>query len=133
MNTSPLFSKNRLQQQPSQPNTKDTHIFAKPSFSSASSNILPFSLSQHSHLLCPQFDSCYLAPSGGLFWPAVSPVFCHCWFRLEARMLPLARGMSSRLVLIIPHYFKGKPARHAEFTNASCKESLVSCSTSGKS
>lgn len=72
-------------------------------------------------------------PSGGSLWPAVSPVFSHCWFRLRARMLPLARGMSSRLILIIPPHFNGKPARHAGFTNASCRESLVSCLTSWKS
>lgn len=99
----------------------------------SSSNMLLFSLTQPSHLLCPQLPSCNLAPSGGSLWPAVSPVFSHCWFRLGARMLPLARGMSSRLVLIIPPHFNGKPARHAGFTNASCRESLVSCLTSGKS
>lgn len=97
------------------------------------SNILPFSLTQPFHLLCPKLASCYSAPSGGSLWPAVSPVFSHCWFRLGARMLPLARGMSSRLILIIPPHFNGKPARHAGFTNASCRESLVSCLTSGKS
>lgn len=86
-----------------------------------SSNILPSSLSQPSHRLCPQLASWYLSPSGGSLWPAVSPVFSHCWFRLEARMLPLARGMSSRLVLIIPPHFNGKPARHAGFTNSSCR------------
>lgn len=33
------------------------------------------SLTQPSYLLCPQLASCYLAPSGGSLWPAVSPVF----------------------------------------------------------
>lgn len=36
---------------------------------------LAVSLSQPSHLLCPEIASCYLAPSGGSLWPAVSPVF----------------------------------------------------------
>ena len=86
-----------------------------------SSNILPCSLSQPSHLLCPQLASGCLSPSGGSLWPGVSPVFSQCWFRLEARMLPLAGGMSSRLVLIIPPQFNGKPARHARFKNGSCR------------
>lgn len=87
----------------------------------SSSNMLPFSLTQPSRLLCPQLASCYLAPSGGSLWPAVSPVFSHCWFWLGSKMLPLARGMSSRLALIIPPHFNGKPVRHAGFTNASCR------------
>lgn len=79
--------------------------------------------SQPSHPLtsfCPELANCYLSPSGGSLWPAVSPVFSHCWFRLGARILPLAGGMSSRLILIIPPHFNGKPARHARFINASC-------------
>lgn len=77
--------------------------------------------------------SCYLAPSGGSLWPPVSPVFSHCWFRPGATVLPLTRVMSSRLLLIIAPQLKEKPARRAGFSNASCRGSLVSCLTSGKS
>lgn len=39
-------------------------------------------------------------------------------------MLPLARGMSSRLVLIIPPHFNGKPARHAGFYKCQLQKGL---------
>lgn len=79
--------------------------------------------------------SCYLAPSGGSPWPASQPCFSfsffsppppspQCWFRLGARMLPLARGMSSRHILIIPPHFNGKPARHAGFYKCQLQRGL---------
>lgn len=81
-----------------------------------------------------RLTSCYLAPSVGSPSPASQPCFFffflffpsspQCWFRLGARMLPLARGMSSRLVLIIPPHFNGKPARHAGFYKCQLQRGL---------
>lgn len=74
----------------------------------------------------------FCSPIWRLALAHTQPCFSQCWFRLESRMFPLARRMSSRLVLIIPPQFHGKPVRHAGFTNASCSESLVSCFTPGE-
>lgn len=85
---------------------------------SSSAPLYPLTSFVHSLQFCSPIWRLALACS--------QPCFSHCWFRLWARMFPLVRRMSSRLVLIIPPHFHGKPARHAGFTHASCRESLVS-------